>query len=77
MDKFLLNIINEILEDKELPKINELKSTISLRRDLCFDSMDLAFLTAKVDEECGVDIFEDGIIDTVEDIFKKLKQKEL
>ena len=72
MDKILLGIINEILEEKGLKKIEELDVKISLRKDLGFDSMDLALLTAKLDEECGVDIFEDGIIDTVEEVLKKL-----
>ncbi len=37
-----------------------------------FDSMDLAVLTARIDEEYGVDIFESGIIDTVKEIKQKL-----
>lgn len=75
MDKILLGIVNEILDDKGLKKIENLNNKLSLRKDLGFDSMDLALLTAKLDEECGVDIFEDGIIDTVEEVLKKLAKK--
>ena len=72
MKETLLIIINEILEEKNEQRLDALNEGISLRKDLGFDSMDLALLTAKLDEECGVDIFEDGIIDTVEEVLKKL-----
>ena len=72
MEKKLLLILNEILTDKDQPVIEELNNEASLRKDLGFDSMDLAFLTAKLDEEFGIDIFEDGIVDSVGEILKKL-----
>lgn len=72
MDEKLLVIINEILTDKGESKIDALADSVSLRNDLGFDSMDLAVLTAKLDEECGIDIFENGIVDKIEDIKRKL-----
>ncbi len=72
MDKFLLNIINEILEEKGKAKIDIIDVNTSLRKDLKFDSMDLALLTAKLDEEFEIDIFEDGIVDSVGEVLKKL-----
>lgn len=72
MDEKLLVIINEILADKGESKIDALADSVSLRNDLGFDSMDLAVLTAKLDEECGIDIFENGIVDKIEDIKRKL-----
>ena len=72
MKETLLIVINEILEEKNGQRLDTLNEGTSLRKDLGFDSMDLALLTAKLDEECGVDIFEDGIIDTVEEVLKKL-----
>lgn len=72
MEKALLEIINEILEDKNLPLVESLNANMSLRKDLGFDSMDLAFLTAKLDEDYNVDIFDDGIVDTIDEILKKL-----
>lgn len=72
MEQNLLSVINEILTDKNGAIIETLNGNMSLRKDLGFDSMDLAVLTAKLDAEYGIDIFEDGIIDTVEEVLNKL-----
>ncbi len=68
----LLEIINEILEDKNKKTLSQINEDTSLRKDAGMDSIDLAVLTARIDEEYDVDIFEDGIIDTVGEILKKL-----
>lgn len=68
----ILDIINEIRADKGENCVATIEEKTLLRQDLGFDSMDLAFLTAKIDEEYGIDVFEDGIVDTVGEIIKKL-----
>lgn len=68
----LLEIINEILEDKGKTTLNDINENTSLRRDAGMDSIDLAVLTARIDEEYDVDIFEGGIVDTVGEVLKKL-----
>ena len=70
--KVLLEIINEILEDKDKDTISKIDKNTSLRNDAGMDSIDLAVLTARIDEEYDVDIFEGGIIDTVGEVLKKL-----
>ena len=50
-----------------------LKSTDNLRDDLELTSFDLAELTVKIEDEFDVDIFEDGLVSTVGEIFVKLK----
>ena len=72
MQDRLLEIINEILEDKDRATIDTIDENTSLRRDIGMDSIDLAVLTARIDEAYDVDIFEDGIIDTVGEVLKKL-----
>lgn len=72
MQDKLLEIINEILEDKDRATIDTIDENTSLRRDIGMDSIDLAVLTARIDEAYDVDIFEDGIIDTVGEVLKKL-----
>ena len=37
-----------------------------------FDSFDLALLTAKIEDEFDVDVFEDGVVITVGEIMDKL-----
>ena len=68
----LLEIINEILEDKDKKTLSQIDEHTSLRKDAGMDSIDLAVLTARIDEEYDVDIFEGGIIDTVGEVLKKL-----
>jgi len=68
----LLNIINEILENKGEKKIQVLDYAIDLRKDLNFSSLDLAELTVKIEDITGVDIFEDGLVSTIKEINEKL-----
>ena len=72
MQEKLLEIINEILEDKGKDVLDNINENTSLRKDAGMDSIDLAVLTARIDEEYDIDIFEGGIIDTVGEVLKKL-----
>lgn len=71
----LLDVVNEIREDKGEKRISELAPDMQLRKDLAFDSLDLAVMTAKIEEKYGVDVFEDGIVNTLDDVMKKLEKK--
>ncbi|MDC2433123.1 phosphopantetheine-binding protein [Bacteroides ovatus] len=73
MEKKVLAIINEIRTSKDLLALSVLKSTDNLRDDLELTSFDLAELTVKIEDEFDVDIFEDGLVSTVGEIFVKLK----
>ena len=46
-----------------------------LRNDIGFDSLDFAELTVRIEAEYNIDIFEDGIVNTVGEIVKKLENK--
>ncbi|MBP6577153.1 MAG: acyl carrier protein [Chryseobacterium sp.] len=73
MQEKLLTIINSIKKNKFEEEFSELKPEQKLREDLNFDSFDLAELTVKIEEEFEVDIFEDGLVNTVEEIYTKLQ----
>lgn len=73
MENKLLEIVNSIRESKGLNPKSELNSTDNLRNDLDFTSFDLAELTVKIEDEFDIDIFEDGLINTVGEILEKLK----
>lgn len=68
MNKKLMEIINGILEKKEKTLGEDIDMSTSLRKDVGFDSFDLAELTVLVEDEFGVDIFADGLVDTLEEI---------
>jgi len=72
MNKKLMEIINSILEKKEKTLGEDIDMSTSLRKDVGFDSFDLAELTVLVEDEFGVDIFADGLVDTLEEIEAKL-----
>ena len=76
MDKkvFLLEVVNSIRENKELNKLAEINETDRLREDYGFTSFDLAELTVKIEDEYDIDIFEDGLVNTVGEIIAKLEE---
>ena len=72
METKLLDIINTVLKNRTKNKITTLSSEMHLRNDIGFDSLDLAELTVLIESEYDIDIFEDGIVNTVGEILKKL-----
>ena len=73
MDK-LLDIINIILKNRGNPTQKQISADTDLRTDLGFDSLDLAELTARIEAEFDVDIFEDGIVFKISDILEKISK---
>ena len=73
MNERLLLIINRLLEKNNHSKISSINEDMVLRKDFGFDSLDLAELTVQIESEFGIDIFEDGMVMSVDDIIQKLK----
>lgn len=65
----LKEIIIDIMEDES---IQDLSHDTKLRDDLGFDSLRLAQLTVMIEDEFDVDIFEDGNVETIGEILKKI-----
>lgn len=72
MEKKVLDIINEIRSAKEMVTIESINNETRLREDLSLTSFDLAELTVKIEDEFGIDIFEDGLVSTIGEIYAKL-----
>jgi len=68
----IIEIINAIQEG-DAPE-GRLKGDASLRKDLGLDSLSLAQLTVVIEDRFGVDIFEDSIVDTIDEIRAKIKR---
>lgn len=68
----LLCLFNQVRANKGLPPIRELVSKLRLREDFDFESLDLAELTVRIEEKFGVDVFADGLVNTVGEIQEKL-----
>ncbi|WP_391120365.1 acyl carrier protein [Psychrobacillus sp. L3] len=71
----LLAIINEMREEAGKTTIDKLESSMDLRDDLELDSLMLAELTVRIEDEFDIDIFEDGIIQSIGDILIKINGK--
>lgn len=74
MEQEILAIINEIRASKELDAVSMLDNESRLREDLGLTSFDLAELTVKIEDEFDIDIFEDGLVNTVGEIYSKLSE---
>jgi len=68
-------IINTVLKNRGKQEVTLINENSHLRNDIGFDSLDLAELTVRIETEYDVDIFEDGIINTVGEIMQKINNK--
>lgn len=75
MNENVLKIMNTVLENRTKETLTSINSGLHLRDDIGFDSLDLAELTVRIEAEYDIDIFEDGIVNTVGEILDKLNSK--
>lgn len=66
------DVINEMRSSKGLPKLEEFHENQDLRNDFGFDSFDLAELTVRIEDATNVDVFSDGIISTLGQLYSKI-----
>ena len=69
-----MDIINEIRAAKKLAPVESINADTKLREDLSLTSFDLAELTVKIEDEFDIDIFEDGLVSTIGEIYAKLSK---
>ncbi|OYR55797.1 phosphopantetheine-binding protein [Halorubrum halodurans] len=69
----LRNILNEILESKDdASTVSAINDDMSLTDDLGLDSLDLAEMTVRIEDEYRVDVFEDEVVDEVGEVLSKI-----
>jgi len=74
MKEKVIEIIKKLIIENDIEvSTEEINDSTSLTNDLGLDSFNLAQLTVEIESEFGVDIFENGVISSVGDIFKQLK----
>jgi acyl carrier protein len=74
MKEKVVEILKGIVLAKGKEIDSEINSETKLREDLGLTSFDLAELTVKIEDEFDIDIFEDGLVSTVGEIFAKLEK---
>lgn len=73
MEEKILAIINTVLRNRNKKTLEKIEPQFDLRNDIGFDSLDLAELTVRIESEFDKDIFENGNIRSVEEIYNILK----
>lgn len=71
-ESLTLTKINEVLIESGREPLQSLSPEMSLRRDLDLDSLDLAVLTVKLESATGVDVFQNGVVQTVGELLERL-----
>ena len=74
MEEKVLEIINKIKKIKGEELISQLNESDNLREDLGLTSFDLAELTVNIEDEFDIDIFEDGFVNTIGEIYERLRK---
>lgn len=74
MEEKVLSIVNRIRVSKGLTTLQSLDISSNLRTDLGLTSFDLAELTVHIEDEFEIDIFEDGLVNTVGEVLAKLEK---
>ena len=74
MKKQILQEINEIKKNKNLPLLEKIADTDDLIIDLGLDSFDLAELTVRLEVIFDKDVFEEGLIRTVAEVIYRLQK---
>lgn len=74
MKEKVLEIVNLIRASKNQPILDAVEEKTRLREDLDMTSFDMAELTVRIEDEYGIDIFEDGLVNTVGEIYAKLQK---
>ncbi len=67
-------IINEMREGKGLPKFDSFHKDLDLRNDLGFDSFDLAELTVRIEDAIKIDVFSNGIITSLGQVYSMINE---
>lgn len=73
MKEKVLDIINDIRAAKSMAPVETLDDSDSLRDVLGLTSFDLAELTVRIEDEFDIDIFEDGLVNTIGEVYAKLE----
>ena len=68
----VIEIIKKIQSENNLMTSQKIEIDSSLVNDLGLDSIMLAQLTVEIEDEFGVDIFENSIVSSVSEILEKL-----
>lgn len=68
------NIIKDMLNSRGKKSDFTFSEEVDIRKDLGLDSLDLAELTVRIEDATGIDVFADGLVFTLGEIYFKLEK---
>lgn len=74
MNQKLLDVLNATLEDIGSDTIKSLDPNLNLQDDLDLDSISKLEFVVKIKSEFGVDIQEDGVVETLGEVMEILNK---
>jgi acyl carrier protein len=75
MEQVVFNILSTVLSNNDLATKEVYDPELRMREDLGMDSIMLAEMTVRIEDECGVDVFEGGMVYTVGQILDIVNMK--
>ena len=69
----LQDLVNVVLTNNNMEAAENISEETRLREDLGMDSFQLAELTVRIEEQTRVDVFSDGLVNTVGELMGKLQ----
>lgn len=73
-NKLIASIVDKIRDNKGLEPFSNYTAETHLRDDLELDSLDLAEFTVRIEKETGVDVFAEGIVQTVGEVDQRISK---
>jgi acyl carrier protein len=70
--ELIATIVDKIRDNKGLDPFPHYTEETHLRDHLELDSLDLAEFTVRIEKETGVDVFADGIVETVGEVNQRI-----
>jgi|6_EtaG_2_1085325.scaffolds.fasta_scaffold157614_1 acyl carrier protein len=68
----ITNIITIVMKNSSLEYEGDIIPQTHLRNDLGLDSLALAEMAVRIEDEFDIDVFEDGLVNTVKEVLEKL-----
>ena len=74
-NNFLVDAVCRIKKSYGQPEISELRGSQTLVDDLGLDSLQLAELSVLIEAKYGIDVFANGIVDSVESLISMIEKQ--
>jgi len=77
IESTVLSHINDIAaENEEAETVDEFDPSLSMTEDIGLESLDLAELAVRLEDDYGVDVFEDDVVDKLAEVVETLETHE-